>query len=57
MDRDGSGCLNVKDIAAIYDVSRNQDFIDGKKSKDEILMDFLNGFDGAKGNNDGVVTW
>ena len=40
----------------IFDVTCNQDFIDGKKTADEVLQDFLNGFDGVKGNNDGVVT-
>ena len=34
----------------------NPDFIDGRKSKDQILTEFLNNFDGARGNNDGVVT-
>lgn len=33
MDKDNSGQVTVSDIAAIYDVTRNKDFIDGKKSK------------------------
>ena len=56
MDKDGSGKITIKDIAQIYDVSQNQDFIDGKLTRDEILEQFLDGFDGAKGNNDGVIT-
>ena len=35
----------------------NAEFLEGKKSKDDILAEFLNNFDGARGNNDGVVTW
>jgi Ca2+-binding EF-hand superfamily protein len=57
LDKDGSGQLTVGDIAGIYDVSMNAEFLEGKKGKDEILMEFLNNFDGARGNNDGVVTW
>ena len=57
LDKDGSGQLTVSDIAGIYDVSMNAEFLEGKKTKDEILMEFLNNFDGARGNNDGVVTW
>lgn len=57
MDKDNSGKITVQDIAHIYDVSQNQDFIDGKKTKEEILTDFLSGFEGAKGNDDGIVTW
>ena len=34
----------------------NPDFIEGRKSKDQILMEFLNNFEGAKGSNDGIVT-
>lgn len=56
MDKDGSGKINMKDIANIFDVSQNPDFKDGKKTREEILKDFLNGFDGAKGNNDGIIT-
>ena len=53
LDKDGSGILTVSDIENIYDVRQNQDFIDGKKTKEEILGDFLDNFDGARGNNDG----
>jgi hypothetical protein len=30
---------------------------EGRKTKDEILVEFLNNFDGARGNNDGILTW
>ena len=53
MDKDGSGKVTVSDIDAIYDVSQNQDFIDGKLTREEVIGQFLDGFDGMKGNNDG----
>lgn len=56
MDRDGSGVINIDDIGAIYDVSMNPEFLEGRKTREEILHDFLNNFDGARGNNDGAVT-
>lgn len=31
--------------------------MEGKKTKKEIVAEFLNEFDGAKGNDDGIVTW
>lgn len=34
LDKDGSGIVNVQDICAIYDVSRNPDFIEGRLTKD-----------------------
>ena len=56
IDRNNNGSISIADIDAIYDVSQNQDFIDGKKTREEILQEFLNGFDGMRGNNDGVIT-
>ena len=35
----------------------NPEFLEGRKTKTEILTEFLNNFDGARGNNDGTVTW
>ena len=56
MDKDGSGEIQVNDIKDIYDVTKHPDFIEGRKSKEEILEDFLNEFDSARGNDDGTVT-
>jgi Ca2+-binding EF-hand superfamily protein len=56
LDRDGSGIITVSDIRNIYDVSSNPDFLEGRLTKDQILENFLNQFDGAGGNNDGKVT-
>ena len=57
LDNDGSGIIKVNDIDGIYDVSMNPEFLEGRKTKNEILTEFLNNFDGARGNNDGCVTW
>ena len=56
LDKDNQGGITLSDIAGIYDVSMNPEFLEGRKTRDEILMDFLNNFDGAKGNNDGQVS-
>jgi Ca2+-binding EF-hand superfamily protein len=56
LDRDGSGVATIKDIAHLYDVSENADFLDGIKTRDEILGDFLNSFDGLRGNADEQIT-
>ena len=37
-------------------MSFNKDFQEGTKTKDEILDQFLDGFDGLEGNKDGSVT-
>jgi hypothetical protein len=34
----------------------NPEFLEGRKTRDEILGDFLHNFEGAKGNNDACVT-
>ena len=56
MDKDHTGTITVNDIKEIYDVTQNPEFIEGRKTREEILEDFLNNFDGARGNDDGVVT-
>ena len=57
LDKDGSGKITVSDVINIYDVAMNPEFLEGKKTKEQILGEFLNNFDGAAGNNDSVVTW
>lgn len=37
LDKDGSGKLTVSDIRGIYDVTAHKDFIEGTKTKDEII--------------------
>ena len=44
IDKDGSGTLEINDISDVYDVSKHPDFIAKKKSKDQILKEFLNAF-------------
>jgi Ca2+-binding EF-hand superfamily protein len=34
----------------------NPEFIEGRKSKDQILQEFLQNFEGVKGNRDGIIT-
>lgn len=56
MDKDGSGQITVDDVKHLYDPSHHKDFIEGTKTKEEVIEEFLDSFDGAKGNNDGVIT-
>ncbi|MDR3582375.1 MAG: hypothetical protein P4L67_03845 [Candidatus Pacebacteria bacterium] len=37
-------------------MEKNKDFLSGKKTKEQILGEFLNNFEGAMGNKDGIVT-
>lgn len=57
LDKNGSGTVTVADIQGLYDVSMNPEFLEGKKTKNEILCEFLNNFDGPRGNNDGCLTF
>mmetsp|Transcript_20978 Transcript_20978/g.18603 ORF Transcript_20978/g.18603 Transcript_20978/m.18603 type:complete len:160 (+) Transcript_20978:151-630(+) len=56
MDKDGSGIIQINDIKDIYDVSFNKDFQEGTKTKEEVLEEFLDSFDGLKGNDDGQIS-
>ena len=56
LDKDGSGHITVTDVKHLYDPSHHKDFIEGTKTKEEVIEEFLDSFDGAKGNNDGIIT-
>merc|ERR1712167_218812 len=56
MDRDGSGIIESNDVKALYNAKENPDVIQGKKTEAQVLEEFLNGFDGTEGNNDGQIT-
>ena len=44
-------------IVNIYDVSKNAEFIEHKKTKEQILIEFLNNFETARGKHDGHLTF
>jgi hypothetical protein len=56
MDRSGNGTITIDDVIGLFDVSRNPEFIEHRKTKDEILRDFISNFEGARGNKDGVIS-
>ena len=35
----------------------NPEFLEGKKTRDELLDEFMQNFEGKRGNQDGNVTW
>ena len=47
MDRDGCGVISIKDIIVIFDVSLNPEFLERRKTREEILTDFLSNFEGS----------
>jgi Ca2+-binding EF-hand superfamily protein len=53
LDRDGAGVITVSDIVNIFNVTKDKDFIDGTKTKQQILEEFLDGFEGARGKKNG----
>jgi len=62
LDKSGDGTISVSDIAGIYDVSMNPEFLEGRKSREDILTDFLSNFEGnsrieGASAGDGNVSW
>jgi len=56
MDKDGSGVIDSRDLKGIYCAKEHPDVIAGKKTEEQVLIEFLNQFDGTQGNNDGQIT-
>ena len=45
IDRDGNGFIEIEDIKDIYNAKKHPDVMQGKKSEEQILMDFLETFE------------
>ncbi len=56
LDRNLSGQITVQDIVNLFDVSHNPAFIERRKTKEQILNEFLNNFEGSKRGLDGIIT-
>ena len=63
LDKDGSGELDINDIRQVYNAKMCPDVLDGKKTEDEVLMEFLETFEQHHANcndnadtREGVVT-
>lgn len=54
LDADHSGLVELNDISAKYDASKHPDVIAGRRSKDDVLREFLDTFDSI--DKDGKVT-
>ncbi len=56
LDKDGNGVIELSDIAAAYNTSKHPQFMSGQRTKEDILMEFLSGFEVGDGEKDGKVT-
>ena len=56
LDKNGCGEINAADVASLYDTSRHPAVIEGKKTHDQVLSEFLNSFEGLHGNRDGIIS-
>ena len=45
LDKDGSGVVNLDDIRNVYNGKQHPDVIEGKRTEDEILSEFLDTFE------------
>ena len=55
LDKDGSGLIEPTEIASVYDASKHPDVVNGKRTPEEILSEFLETFE-VNGDNDGKVS-
>ncbi|GMH50882.1 hypothetical protein TrRE_jg5132 [Triparma retinervis] len=55
IDKDGNGVLEPEDVVDTYDASKHPDVLTGRKTRDEVLAEFLDTFD-VGGEKDGMVT-
>jgi hypothetical protein len=61
LDKDGSGVIDIEDIRGVYNAKNHPDVKQGKKTEEEILLEFLETFElhhnmNMKTSNDSIVT-
>jgi Ca2+-binding EF-hand superfamily protein len=61
IDKDGSGILDIDDIKDLYNAKKHPDVVQGKKTEQQILMEFLETFEihhniKTNGQNDSRIT-
>jgi hypothetical protein len=54
LDKTGDGIITVADLENAYSVNKHADYLSGRKTKEEILKEFLKNFEIA-GHHDGKV--
>jgi Ca2+-binding EF-hand superfamily protein len=63
LDKDGSGTLTLADIVGKYDAKKHPKVVAGEMTEDQVLQEFLEGFEGdhlggkVEGEHDGTITW
>jgi len=55
LDKTGDGVITVADLEGAYSVDKHADYLSGRKTKEQILKEFLKNFEIA-GHHDGKVT-
>lgn len=55
MDNDGSGVVDINDVAKVYNASQHPDVREGKKTAQDILLEFIGRFE--RGTKDGKITF
>lgn len=56
LDADGSGVLTVDDLRGKFNASKHPEFLAGRMTEDQILLEFLESFEGRLADGDGRVT-
>lgn len=56
LDKTGDGLITFEDVKTLFDVSGSPDFAERRLTKDQIVSNFMNSFEGKHGNKDGVIT-
>lgn len=45
LDKDGNGYINIDDLKGVYDASKHPDVRLGKKTEEDVLLEFLDTFE------------
>jgi len=56
MDKDKSGEITGTDLKGIFTAKEHPDVRSGRKTEEQVFVQFLSTFEGTEGNHDGIIT-
>lgn len=56
LDRDHSGVVDIEDLRGVFNTKKHPEVLEGKKTEEQVLVEFISTMEGMCGDRDGKLT-